>query len=73
MRWHSSDAAWKNFAALGDKFFEEIRILVVDRFNGDVDPAARHGTVGAAESGTALGGFGLHGKLLRFAMNRVPF
>ena len=73
LRGHARDATGENLAALGDKFFQEIRVLVVDRFDGDVDPAARHGTIGAAEGGTAFGGFGLHGELLRFAMKRVPF
>ena len=73
LRGHARDAAGENFAAFGDEFFQEIRVLVVDRFDGDVDPAARHGTIGAAESGTTFGGLGLHGELLRFAMERVPF
>src|SRR5437762_2640718 len=73
LRGHARDATGENLAALGDKFFQEIRVLVVDRFDGDVDPAARHGTISAAEGGTAFGGFGLHGELLRFAMKRVPF
>ena len=73
LRGHARDAAGENFAALSDEFFQEIRVLVVDRFDGDVDPAARHGTIGAAESGTTFGGLGLHGELLRFAMERVPF
>ena len=57
---HAGNAAGKNFAALGDEFFQEIGIFVVDRLDGDVDSAARHGAIGAAESGAAFGGFGLH-------------
>ena len=57
---HSGDAAGKNFAALGHEFFQEIGILVIDRFDRDVDPAPGHGAIGAAESGTAFGGLGLH-------------
>ena len=60
MRRHASNAAGKNFAALGDEFLEEIGVLVIDRLDGDVDPAARHSAIGTAESGTAFGGFGLH-------------
>ncbi len=57
---HASNAARQNFSALGDEFFQEIGIFVIDRLDGDVDPAARHSAIGAAESGTAFGGFGLH-------------
>ena len=60
MRGHARHAAGEDFAALSHKFFKEIRIFVIDRLDGDVDPAARHGTIGAAESGTAFGGLGSH-------------
>ncbi len=53
-------------------FFQEIGIFVIDRFQGDVDPAARHGAIGAAERRTAFGSFGLHLKLSRLAVERVP-
>jgi len=46
---------------LGHELLEEIGILVIDRFSGDIDAAARHRAVGTAESGTAFGGFRLHG------------
>src|SRR5262245_48282760 len=69
---HAGDAAGKNFAALGHEFFQEIGICVIDRFDGDVDSAPGHGAIGAAECGTAFGGFGLHEeKLFSFAMKRV--
>ncbi len=73
MRGHASDAAGKNFAALSDEFFQEIRILVIDRLDGDIDSTARHGAIGAAESGTTFGGLGLHRQLLGFAVKRMPF
>jgi hypothetical protein len=57
---HPSDAAGKNFAALGHEFFQEIGIFVIDRFDRDVDPAPGHGAVSAAKCGTAFGGLGLH-------------
>jgi hypothetical protein len=60
VRGHAGDATGKNFAALGDEFFQEIRILVIDSLNGDVDPAARHGAIRAAKSRTAFGGFRAH-------------
>ena len=60
VRRHAGDAARKNLAALGHEFFQQIGIFVIDRFDGDVDPAPRHGAIGAAKSGTAFGGFGLH-------------
>ena len=71
MRRHSGDATWQNLAALGHKFFQQIGILVIDRFDSDVDAAARHRAIGAAESGTAFGGFWLHRQLLRFAVEGV--
>ena len=60
MRRHASNAAGKNLAALGDEFLQEIGVLVIDRLDGDVNPAARHRAIGAAEGGTAFGSFGLH-------------
>lgn len=60
MRWHAGDAAWKNLAALGDKFFQHIRIFVIDRFDRDVDSATWHGAIRASKCGTTLGSFRLH-------------
>ena len=60
MRRHAGDATGKNFAALGHEFFQKIGVFVIDRFDGDVDPAPGHGAIGAAKCGTALGGLGLH-------------
>ncbi len=60
MRGHAGDAARKNLAAFRDEFFQEIRILVIDRLDRDVDPAARHGAIRASKCGTAFGSFGLH-------------
>jgi len=60
MRRHAGNAAGEDLAALSDEFFQQVRILVIDRLDGDVDPAARHRAIGAAESGTAFGSFGLH-------------
>jgi len=34
--WHASHAAGKNFAAFGDEFFQEIWVLIIDRFESDV-------------------------------------
>jgi len=60
MRRHAGNAAWKYFAAFGDEFFQKVGVFVIDRFDRDIDPAARHRAVGAAKSGTAFGGFRLH-------------
>jgi hypothetical protein len=71
VRRHAGDATWKNFAAFGHELFQEIGIFVINRFNRDVDAAARHGAIGATKSGTTFGGFGLHEKLFRLPMERV--
>jgi hypothetical protein len=71
VRGHAGDAAGKNLAAFGDEFFQKIGILVIDCFNGDVDPAPGHGPIGATKSGTAFGGLWLHRELLGFAVKRV--
>ena len=60
MRRHAGNAAGENFAAFGDKFFQQIGVFVIDRFDRDVDSPPRHRAIGAAKCGTAFGGFGLH-------------
>src|SRR5437867_4416824 len=60
MRGHPRDAARENFATFGNKFFQHIRVFVIDRFEGDVDSPSRHGAVRTSECGTTLGSFGLH-------------
>jgi hypothetical protein len=72
MRRHASDAARENFAALGDKFFQHIRVFVINRFDRNVDSPPRHGAIRASKGGTTLGSFGLHGWLLRFPMESMP-
>lgn len=57
---HASHPARKDFATLGDEFLQKIGVLVIDRFESNIDPAPRHGTVGTAEGGPALWGFWLH-------------
>ncbi len=71
MRRHAGNAAGKDFAALGYEFLQEIGVLVIDRLDGDVNPAPRHGAIGAAKCGTAFGSLWLHLKLLGFAVKRV--
>ncbi len=66
MRRHASDATRKNFAAFSDKFFQHIRVFVIDRFDGDVDPPARHGAIRAAKRGTTFGSLGLHPQFISF-------
>ena len=60
MRWHPGDTAGKNLAALSHEFFQEVGIFVIDRFDGDVDPAPGHSPIGPTKCGTAFGGFWLH-------------
>jgi hypothetical protein len=66
MRRHAGDAARENFAAFGDKFFQHIRVFVINRFDRDVDSPARHGAIRASKCGTTLGSFGLHGWFTSF-------
>jgi hypothetical protein len=69
---HAGNTARQNFAAFRNEFFQKIGIFVIDRFNGNVDPAPRHGAVSAAKGRTAFGGFGLHRKLSCLAVQRAP-
>src|SRR5437667_12621442 len=71
VRRHAGYATRKDLPALADKFFQQIGVLVIDRFDGDIDPAPRHGAIRAAERGTAFWGFWLHQLLLGFAVQRV--
>jgi len=57
---HASHSTGKDFAAFADEFFQEIGVLVIDCFDGDIDPASRHGAIGATECGAAFGRFWLH-------------
>ena len=60
MRRHSGNAAWENFAAFSHKFLEQVWILVVDGFCGNIDPTARHDPVGPSEIRSAFGIFRFH-------------
>jgi hypothetical protein len=71
MRRHAGHAARKDLAAFGYEFSQEIGILVIDRFDRDIDATPWHRPICAAKCGAAFGGFGLHTDLLRFAMERV--
>src|ERR1700730_11823383 len=66
MRRHAGDATGKNLATLGDEFFQEIGIFVIDCFDGDVDPAPRHGPIRPAKSGTSFGSLRLHRVIISF-------
>ena len=68
---HARDAAWEDLATFGHEALEQIGVFVVDRLYVDIDPAARHRAVGAAEVGPALWSFRLHGVLFDFAVKRV--
>ena len=69
--WHACHAARKNLAAFSDKFFQEIRIFVIDRFERNINPTPWHWSIGATERGTAFWRFWLHWWLLGFAVQRV--
>ena len=71
MRWHASDPAWEDLSTLSYETPQNLRILVVDLLQSDVDPAPRHDPVGPAEVRTALSGFGLHKRLLGFAVESM--
>jgi len=68
---HAGHAPRKNLAAFGDEFFEEIRVLIIDCFYRDIDPAPRHWAIGATKCGTAFWGFWLHRWLFDLAVQRV--
>lgn len=57
---HARDPTRQNLAALRNKFFQKIRVLVIDCLHGDVDPSPRHGPIGTAKCGTAFWSFRLH-------------
>ncbi len=50
----SCQATRKNLATLCGEFLQEVGILEINGLGGDVEPTARHATVGAAEIGAAL-------------------
>jgi len=66
---HAGHAPWKNLATLSYELFQQIGIFIINRFDRDVDTAARHRAIGTAKSGAAFGSFRLH--LFSFAMERV--
>src|SRR2546429_3244271 len=64
---------WSSDVCSSDlEFLQQIRILVIDCFHGDVDPASRHGPIRAAKCGTTFWRFGLHGWLFGLAMQCAP-
>jgi hypothetical protein len=60
MRRHASDAPWQNFAAFSHEFFEQVWILVVDGFSGNIDASTRHDPVGPSEIRSAFGVLRFH-------------
>jgi hypothetical protein len=57
---HSGDAAWQNFTAFRHEFLEQVWILVVDGFGGNIDPSTGHNPVGPSEVRSAFCGFRFH-------------
>src|SRR6516165_5334648 len=66
--WHSGDPTWEDLAAFGYKFFQEIRIFVIECFCCDINPATRHDSIRTAKIGPAFGVFWLHLVSLDFPM-----
>jgi hypothetical protein len=62
--WHSGDPTWEDLAAFGYKFFQEIRIFVIECFCCDINPATRHDSIRTAKIGPAFGVFRFHLALL---------
>jgi hypothetical protein len=71
MCWHASDPSRQNLAAFGDEFLEQIRILVIDGFGCNIDPAARHNAVCPPEVRSAFGVFRFH-RLFHLPMEGAP-
>lgn len=70
--WHTGNSTRKNFAALGNKFLQKIRVLIINRLHGDIDPPARHGSIGASKCRTAFWSFRLHVDLLGLPVQCSP-
>jgi len=68
---HPGHTAWKDLAALRDKFFQKVRIFIIDCFGRDINPATRHDSICAAKIGPAFGVFRFHGGLLHFSVQSV--
>jgi hypothetical protein len=58
---HPGHTPWKNLAALRNKFFQKVRILIIDCFGRDINPATWHNSICAAKIGSAFGVFRFHG------------
>ena len=64
---HTSDPSWQDLATFGNKFFKQVRILIIDGFSGDIDATARHDPVGPSKIGSAFSGLRFH-ELLHLPM-----
>ena len=71
VRWHSGDPTREDLTAFGHKFFQEIRIFVIEGFCRDINPATRHDSIGSAKIGPAFGVFRFHLALLNFPMQSM--
>ena len=60
MRRHPGDPARQYFSAFSHEFLEQIRILIIDGFRGNIDATARHDPVGSSEIRSAFGIFRFH-------------
>jgi hypothetical protein len=68
---HTGHPARQNLAAFSHELLEQIRILVVDGFCGNIDATAWHDPVGPSEIRPALGIFRFH-YLLHLPMKGAP-
>jgi len=46
---HSCHTSWKDLAAFRHKFLQQIRVLVINRFRRDINPAPGHNAICAAK------------------------
>ena len=61
---HTGDTPRQNLSAFGDEFAKEVRVLVIQRFNCDIDTTPRHRAIGATEIRSAFSGLRFHDTIL---------
>ena len=71
MRWHAGDPSRQNFATFGDEFLQQIRILIINGFRRNIDPATGHDAVCPPEIRSAFCVFRFH-RLFHLPMEGPP-
>ena len=69
--WHTGYPARQNLSAFRNEFAKQIRVLVIDRLESDINPAPGHRSIRAPKIGPSFSVLGFH-ELLNFAMQGVP-